>query len=310
MGHNDHLEDYRPELPDEAGEHGRLGFEPNENWLKEASPELQQEAMRCWFLSRYWDPANETPYISSEGGYIYVYGGPYDASEELYGRFGDLFPDDVINAVVEDVQSEGIYDWAPIHTDPDYDSEFEFEVTARDRPNSLFKERIEEARSLSETELAPEQRQLLHQLLYSHMIAALEAYLADTMLYWLKADQGVFRRFVSNCQKFKKEKVALADIFDCIDGLKGDVVKYIQGTVWHRLDMVIPLMSTSLDISKPEIKTLMKHILVRHDIVHRSGKTKDGEEVTVGEDQLSELRESVVAFVDEIESSITHRFPV
>ncbi len=310
MGHNDHFEEDRPALPAEAGEDTRFGFEPNDEWLKSAKHELLREAMRQWFVTRFWDPANDTPYMSSEEGYIYIHGGPYHAGDELYVRFGGLFPGEVIAAVVEDVESDGICDWAPIHTEPDYDAEFEFEVTARDVPYQFFRQRIDDVRLLAEAELAPRQRQLLRQLLYSHLIAALEAYLADTMSYWLEADQGVFRRFVSNCQKFKEQKLALADIFNRLDGLNEDVDKYIQSIVWHRLDMVVPLLSASIEIGKPEIEPLMKHIIVRHDIVHRSGKTKDGEVVTIDEDQLSELRQNVVAFVAEIEISITHRFPI
>ena len=66
MGHNDHLDDGRPELPPEAGENSRRGFVPNEEWLTTAPPELQRESMLSWFYSRYCDPADDTPYIGSE----------------------------------------------------------------------------------------------------------------------------------------------------------------------------------------------------------------------------------------------------
>ena len=46
MGHNDHLEDNYPELPEEAGVNTRSGFEPNNEWLSEAPPDLRHEAMR------------------------------------------------------------------------------------------------------------------------------------------------------------------------------------------------------------------------------------------------------------------------
>ena len=61
MGHNDHLDEDRPELPAEAGADSRRGFEPHDKWIRGAAPELAHEAMRLWFVSRYWDPANDTP---------------------------------------------------------------------------------------------------------------------------------------------------------------------------------------------------------------------------------------------------------
>jgi len=80
--------------------------------------------------------------------------------------------------------------------------------------------------------------------------------------------------------------------------------------VWHRLDKVVPLLADSLNIGRPEIGELMKHILIRHDIVHRGGKTKDGDGVKIANDNLGELRGHVVAFADEIEAMLLKRFPI
>ena len=41
--------------------------------------EARIEAMVEWFGDNFEDPAQETPYESAEGGYIYIWGGPYDA---------------------------------------------------------------------------------------------------------------------------------------------------------------------------------------------------------------------------------------
>lgn len=40
-----------------------------------------------WFNNNYDDPANGVPYMSSEGGYQYWNGGPYDAEEEIQEHF-------------------------------------------------------------------------------------------------------------------------------------------------------------------------------------------------------------------------------
>lgn len=309
MGHNDHFEDDRTDLPEEAGDHGRLGFEPNEDWLRAAAPELQHEALRCWFLSRYWDPANDTPYMSSEGGYLYIYGGPYHADEELYGRFEGLVDEELIREVIDDIESDGLYDWAPIHTEPDYDLEFELEISARDIPYRTFRDRIYEIESLANSELSEPQIRLLRQLLYSHLIGALEAYLAESMSYWLAEDEEVFRRFVESCKEFKEKKLSVSDIFDRLETLREEVDKYIHSVVWHRLDMVVPLICGALRIKRPEIGALMRHIVMRHDIVHRGGRSKEGEIVNIDAEKLNDLQDDVVEFVNELEESISRRFP-
>ena len=44
---------------------------------------VQTEAMRKWFFEHFEDPAHRTPYESREGGYQWIWGGPYDARERL-----------------------------------------------------------------------------------------------------------------------------------------------------------------------------------------------------------------------------------
>lgn len=305
MGHNDHLEDYYPDLPEEAGVNTRSGFEPNNEWLSSAPPNLRHEAMRQWFLTRFEDPANDTPYNGREGGYLYIHGGPFEAEDELYGRFGNLFNDEIVRAVVNNVESNGIYEWAPIHTEPDYDEYFSFEVESESSPYQQFLQRLSEIDSLNTAVLDSEHKLPLRLLLYSHLITALETYLSETMSYWVKSDEDVFKKFVSNCSEFKQEKLSLSSIFNRLEALGDQVAQYIQKTVWHRLDRVMPLFSSSLDIKRPEIEQLMKYIVIRHDIVHRGGRTKEGKTVEITPDKLSELRHCIATFVENIEGEIT-----
>jgi hypothetical protein len=61
----------------------------------------------------------ETPYNGQEGGFQYIHGGPYDARDELETEFADIVSQAVIDQAVEEVESEGIYEWAPSHDNPD-----------------------------------------------------------------------------------------------------------------------------------------------------------------------------------------------
>jgi hypothetical protein len=69
-------------------------------------------------------------------------------------------------------------------------------------------------------------------------------------------------------------------------------------------------MTDALGITFPAIGPLMKQILVRHDIVHRGGKTKDGKVVAIGGYELNGLRDSVTAFVSAIEDKLNERLPI
>jgi hypothetical protein len=76
-----------------------------------------------WFFMNYEDPANSTPYESAEGGYQYIWGGPYDANDEIGSKFGGLVPDKWIEEAVDEVERDGISYWAPTRHDDDYDDE-------------------------------------------------------------------------------------------------------------------------------------------------------------------------------------------
>lgn len=86
------------------------------------------KAMVNWFHSNYQDPVNRLPYNGREGGYQWLHGGPYNASEELLDEFSSLYSDEWIDEAIEIVEQEGIHDWDNTKVqdpDPDY---FENEV--------------------------------------------------------------------------------------------------------------------------------------------------------------------------------------
>ncbi|MEQ9518550.1 MAG: hypothetical protein RLN89_03825 [Parvibaculum sp.] len=80
------------------------------------------DALVEWFHGHYEDPAHRLPYESAEGGYQWIYGGPYDAREELSDNFQDE-PEDIIEAAVAEIESEGLLEWAPVSSPDDYDHE-------------------------------------------------------------------------------------------------------------------------------------------------------------------------------------------
>jgi hypothetical protein len=53
----------------------------------------------------------------------------------------------------------------------------------------------------------------------------------------------------------------------------------------------------------------MKHIVVRHDIVRRGGKTKEGQRIDIGVAAVNALRENVTALLLAVESKLGERFP-
>jgi hypothetical protein len=94
------------------------------------------EAMVQWFHENYEDPAVRLPYESAEGGYQWIYGGPYDAHEVIGDEFSDVAGLDQIEAAVTEVTSDGLFEWAPTAEAEDYDSDDDVEIIAPPDPRA------------------------------------------------------------------------------------------------------------------------------------------------------------------------------
>jgi|TARA_B110000902_G_scaffold253916_1_gene317161 hypothetical protein len=307
MGHNDHYSDDRPELPPQAGNDISGKFEPDDGWFKSVPEELQIEAMRRWFYDRYEDPQNKTPYSSEEGCYIFVWGGPYDPNEVIQDRFSVCVDYGVMEKLIQELHQETGYEWAPI--EHDYYEDLSMLVLDRTDPFKMLTERLTQIESILTLTGNPQSIQLTTQLAHGALIIAMEAYLWDTVAYWVANDEDTLRNLVATNKDFQIKTLQLSKIFERVEGLKAEVELYLQDLVWHRLDKIKPLIASGLKISVPDIDNLMREVLVRHDIIHRGGRTKDGEPIEVSIDNVRGVAGMVQVFADAIEAELALRYP-
>ena len=263
--------------------------------------------MRRWFCDRYEDPANETPYSSEEGGYIFVWGGPYDPNEVIQERFSDCVDYEVMERLIRDLYAEVGDMWAPI--EHDYYEDLSMLVLHRTDPYNMLADRLAQIEAILTVTGNAQSIQLATQLAHGAVITALEAYLWDTVAYWAANDETNLRNLVATNRDFQEKTLQLSTIFERMEGLKAEVELYLQELVWHRLDKIKPLISSGLKIEIPAIGDLMKEVLVRHDIVHRGGRTKDGEPIEVSNENVRGVVEMVRAFANTIETELARRYP-
>ncbi len=307
---NEDFDDEHPDLPPEAGLDTPKGFEPNDKWLPTTTPRLRREAMRLWFVTRYCDPVHDTPYNGEEGGYLYVNGGPYTAEDELYGRFGGAASnDEELRAVIDDVESDGIEEWAPIHHEREieYDEQFALIVNAGSEPLKRLRERLQQAQEVLRLEGSTEAKGFAQLLIYSSVIGALEAFLYETAHFWIDTDEKALRDLVTGLPVFQQEKIALADLFERHASIKDHVKGHLQNLVWHRWDKVAPIFKHALSVKLPSTNDFHGPLLKRHDIVHRSGYDKNRIPVAVTAGEIIELCSKIEAFAKELDLQIDER---
>lgn len=100
------------DLPPEAGNPAASHFEPNEAWLAQASPKLQQAALWRWFASRFDDPYHAVPHNERGEDYLWGEGEPIKADLALAERFGAVVPHTIIDQVARALRDEVGNEWA------------------------------------------------------------------------------------------------------------------------------------------------------------------------------------------------------
>jgi hypothetical protein len=254
-----------------------------------------KESMKEWFLRRYEDPSENTPYDSSEGGFLYIWGGPCEPNEVLFDEFDGKVDDDLIDEVAEELAS--IRDeWARIPTIEDYDG--------MDIPLEVF-DRFVENLSLIKQELANlkhvADNNFVCSLLFAYTITSLEAYLSDAFLNCMKIPKYLLK-FVETDTKLRKERTTATNI---LETLQISANTCIQKIVFHRLDRVQAMYQNSLGIDLPPgILEIESEIQKRHDIIHRGCRDKKGNEFLISQTEVESLLSSVERFVKALDAKM------
>lgn len=277
--------------------------------LSKANREVQVNVMRTWFLERYEDPQNECPY-DSEDGYFYPWGGPYDASEVLQDEFSNFVPEDVIDALAKALEDEtGVCNWSAIGTEENVDEYFVDAVSSTENPHDNLFGTLDSLSQLSAINLDYQLNQKMLEMIFVNIITALEAYLSEFFVREVLSNAEKLNRFIETNPDFKKIKYTLAQVSSSPDFVKLKVREYLANLLWHKLEKVKPMFRSALDIEFPKsIDYMMTSIQMRHDLVHRSGKKKNGDQITIERAQVERLIDEVRSFVAHIEKVAVSKY--
>jgi len=143
--------------------------------------------------------------------------------------------------------------------------------------------------------------QTLARLLYANLITAMETYLSDTFKKAVVGKEAVKRKYVESHAPFKKDRIDMADIFKKFNSINSQIIDAIDTTLFHDIPRVQYLFRDVLDthFEESSLDKLKAAVRIRHDIVHRNGKSIDGKSITIS---MNEVK----ALYDLINSSLSH----
>lgn len=159
----------------------------------------------------------------------------------------------------------------------------------------------------------------VNNMLYASVITAMETYLSDVFINAVITNQAYLRKFVETYPKFKKSdngtsdnvmKFPLSKIFEYYDDINEIVIKEILAIIYHNLRTVSPMFKDTFDVKFPRnLGAIYKAILIRHDIVHRNGRTKIDEKTKIAKVHKIEKKDvlNLIAKVKDFISTIDNQ---
>lgn len=166
-----------------------------------------------------------------------------------------------------------------------------------------------------------EVEKLIVNMSYAGVITALETYLSDVFINAIMHNQAYLRKFVESYPKFKKSKggsdentmkFALSQVFEYHDKINEIVIKEILAIIYHNLRTIRPMFKDTFEVVFPDdLGDIYNAILIRHDIVHRNGRTKIDEvskvsqEHNLSKQDITELITKVEIFVKDVNTQMS-----
>lgn len=157
---------------------------------------------------------------------------------------------------------------------------------------SDFENRIFDVRNLiKQNDVSKETRQVLYQLSLVAAVAALDTYLSDLVLFVSTKDR---KTFLNTAQKFCQNKAAnivarIARMWsdNILDSAEQEVIDFVLKTSFSNIkrinDDILKDLYGLKNLPSFSIDDIFR---LRHIIVHRSGKQKNGEEICFNKDEL------------------------
>jgi hypothetical protein len=147
-------------------------------------------------------------------------------------------------------------------------------------------------------------QKILKRQIYISVVTCLETYLSDAFINTALSNERYIKSFFCSFKDFKEQKFALNEIFNYVGKSEEIARTAMLEIIYHNLPKVRHIYKETLNINFPLINQLQKDISIRHDLVHRNGKNKKGDQVLVSKEIIEEFILRVESFVNEIDQQL------
>ncbi|WP_421477633.1 hypothetical protein [Agrobacterium tumefaciens] len=200
-----------------------------------------------------------------------------------------------------------------LHVPPQFDDEDEFEMFLEDErlddPYRIFVRSSSGLHALAKVDLVNERlEQAQLRMMYANYIATLEAYLCDRLISLVTYSDAVLKKFLSAHRKLGTKTIPLQAILGNPSIVIEQVEEHLKSQLYHKVDVVTELYRDAfgIDVFKNSDRkvALEAAIKLRHDIVHRNGRAKDGVMISIDHSMVTRVNMLVGGLVNEVETAL------
>lgn len=180
-----------------------------------------------------------------------------------------------------------------------------------DDPYRIFLRSSSGLAALGRVEVQAERlEQAQFRMLYANHIAIMEAYLCDRLIDLVAYDHEVLREFVLKHKNLKSMTVSIHSVLGNPSIARKSAIDYLRNFLYHKLNDVAGIYRDAFDIdifsNVARKEALAEMVKVRHDLVHRNGRDKNGRLHTFQPIDLSRVGQAVGGLVHETETALEH----
>ncbi|WP_065204310.1 HEPN domain-containing protein [Shewanella woodyi] len=168
----------------------------------------------------------------------------------------------------------------------------------------LFLEEISELEKLIIKKPLKAKPYMMYRMTYAHSVSLLEAFIGETVKSLVNEND---RFFVNSFKiaELKNAKYTLEFLATTESNPKALAIKELSKILYHSMPKVKVIFETILgnkiNLNISEVDKITK---IRHDIVHRNGKNKEGEPVYLDQNDIVSMFEEIKSFANDLQKII------
>lgn len=187
----------------------------------------------------------------------------------------------------------------------EYDEEYYEAISSNTEFFQTFNQNLDNILYLLAIEPNNEElKKLFHRQLYSSVIGIMETYLSDAFINTVFKSKENLKQFYKTFKGFDKQNIAMSAFYDFQEKAESVAKKAMLDIIYHNLPKVSEMYKDTFNVKFPQFGDIYKAVSKRHDFVHRNGKDKDGNEVSVNSTMIEVLVGDVRTFIIEIDDQI------